>query len=79
MVGMIFLLMSPNAPNHPILIGCFIINHPFWGTPILETPICFQDCPFSGFADTPQNDALRPTGQVATGNKGWIFFPGKSS
>ena len=21
-------------PNHPILIGCSIINHPFWGTPI---------------------------------------------
>ena len=22
-----------------ILIGFSIINHPFWGTPILETPI----------------------------------------
>ena len=21
-------------PNHPILIGCSIINHPFWGSPI---------------------------------------------
>ena len=21
-------------PNHPILIGFSIINHPFWGTPI---------------------------------------------
>ena len=26
-------------PNHPILIGFSVINHPFWGTPILETPI----------------------------------------
>ena len=22
------------SPNHPILIGFSIINHPFWGTPI---------------------------------------------
>ena len=22
-------------PNHPLLIGFSIINHPFWGTPIL--------------------------------------------
>ena len=22
-------------PNHPFLVGFSIINHPFWGTPIL--------------------------------------------
>ena len=27
-------------PKLSILIGCSIINHPFWGTPTLETPIC---------------------------------------
>ena len=26
-------------PNHPILIGFSIINHPFWGTTISETSI----------------------------------------
>ena len=25
-------------PNHPILIGFSIINHPFWGTPIFGNP-----------------------------------------
>ena len=28
------------TPKSSILIGCSIINHPIWGTPILETPIC---------------------------------------
>ena len=27
------------TPKSSILIGFSIINHPFWGTPILETPI----------------------------------------
>ena len=26
-------------PNHAILIGISIINHPFWGTSIFETPM----------------------------------------
>ena len=25
-------------PNHPFLMGFSIINHPFWGTPILGKP-----------------------------------------
>ena len=25
-------------PNHPLLIGCSMINHPFWGIAILGTP-----------------------------------------
>ena len=30
-------------PNHPFLIGCFIINHPFWGTTIFgNTHICYE-------------------------------------
>ena len=29
-------------PNHPILIGFFIINHPFWGSPIFgNLQICW--------------------------------------
>ena len=28
------------TPKSSILIGFSIINHPFWGTPILETPRC---------------------------------------
>ena len=35
---MILIWMFPKIvvpPNHPILIGFCIINHPFWGTPIL--------------------------------------------
>ena len=29
-------------PNHPILIGFFILNHPFWGSPILgNLQICW--------------------------------------
>ena len=34
----IYIWMFPKIvvpPNHPILIGFSIINHPFWGTPIL--------------------------------------------
>ena len=27
-------LVPPNSPNHPILIGFSIINHPFWVTPV---------------------------------------------
>ena len=27
------------TPKSSILIGISIVNHPFWGTPILETPI----------------------------------------
>ena len=27
------------TPKSSIFIGFSIINHPFWGTPILETPI----------------------------------------
>ena len=31
------------SPNHPFwLVGFSIINHPFWGTLFLETPISFQ-------------------------------------
>ena len=30
------------TPKSSILIGFSIINHPFWGTPILETPTCFH-------------------------------------
>ena len=34
-------------PNHPILIGFSIINHPFWGTIILgNTHIVESDVPF---------------------------------
>ncbi len=33
-----------NPPNHPILIGFSIINHPFWGTPIFgNTNICQKE------------------------------------
>ncbi len=28
-----------------ILIGFFIINHPFWGTPIFGNTQMFQECP----------------------------------
>ena len=32
-------------PNHPILIGFSIINHPFWGTPIFgNTHTDFEHC-----------------------------------
>ena len=31
---------NSGTPNSSILIGFSIINHPFWGTPILETSIC---------------------------------------
>ena len=30
---------NSGTPKSSILIGFSIINHPFWGTPILETPI----------------------------------------
>ena len=30
---------NDGTPKSSILIGCSIINHPFWGTSILETPI----------------------------------------
>ena len=29
---------NSGTPKSSILIGFSIINHPFWGTPILETP-----------------------------------------
>ena len=32
------------TPKSSILTGFSIINHPFWGTPILETPICCILC-----------------------------------
>ena len=35
------------TPKSSILIGFSIINHPFWGTPFLETPmyvIVYLDC-----------------------------------
>ena len=31
---------NSGTPKSSILIGFSIINHPFWGTPILETPMC---------------------------------------
>ena len=37
MFRLAFIWMFPKIvvpPNHPILIGFSIINHPFWGTPI---------------------------------------------
>ena len=36
------------APKSSILIGFSIANHPFWGIPILETPIC-EDIFVGGF------------------------------
>ena len=30
---------NSGTPKSSILIWCSLINHPFWGTPILETPI----------------------------------------
>ena len=30
---------NSGTPKSSILIGCSVIDHPFWGTPILETPI----------------------------------------
>ena len=40
----IYMGVSKNrgTPKSSILIGFSIINHPFWGTPILETPISFM-------------------------------------
>ena len=32
-------------PNHPFLVGCSFINHPFWGTPFMETPIYVSTFP----------------------------------
>ena len=40
-------------PNHPILIGFSIINHPFWGTLFLETPICWWFTVFILLSDHP--------------------------
>ena len=40
-------------PNHPILIGFSIINHPFWGTLFLETPICCWFTVFILLSDHP--------------------------
>ena len=42
-----------STPKSSILIGCSIINHPFWGTPIfgnthifiLKEQVCFQVVP----------------------------------
>ena len=35
--------INRGTPKSSILIGVSIINHPFWGTPFLETPIyCFK-------------------------------------
>ena len=38
------------SPNHPILIGFSIINHPFWGTPIFRNTHMF---PCSKVINTP--------------------------
>ena len=37
----IYMDVSENSgtPKSSIYIGLSIVNHPFWGTPILETPI----------------------------------------
>ena len=34
---------NSGTPKSSMLIGFSIINHPFWGTPILETPIYIQN------------------------------------
>ena len=31
---LVFPKIGLGPPNHPILIGFSLINHPFWGTPI---------------------------------------------
>ena len=43
-VNILYMDVSENSGFYPqiiISIGFSIINHPFWGTPILETPIYF--------------------------------------
>ena len=46
---------NSGTPKSSILIGFSIINHPSWGTPILETPIWLSDlgsqslCRYVGF------------------------------
>ena len=52
------------SPNHPILIGFSIINHPFWGTPIFgKTHIApTRWTPFFKSKETPPNDPPCPDG-----------------
>ena len=45
---------NSGTPKSSILVGFSIINHPFWGAPILETPIydpflLGTYCTFQGF------------------------------
>ena len=49
-IGIIHMGVSQNGgtPKSSILIGCSFVNHPFWDTPILETPICSRtSCAFT--------------------------------
>ncbi len=43
--------LEVGRPNHPILIGFSIINHPFWGTPIFGNTHLFNG--YFGFYGVP--------------------------
>ena len=71
---LILIWMFPNIvvpPNHPILIGFSIINHPFWDTLIFgNTYIDFNDenkpvCPPLPSEPTPNETASSPAARAA--------------
>ena len=80
----IYMGVSENSgtPKSSMLIGFSIINHPFWGTPILETPIYIQtviQCYWSGWfswhfgAEIHVNWGSYPLGFLASENA-WICY-----
>ena len=48
-------------PNHPILIGFSIINHPFWGTSIFGTTQMVLDIlKWKSTPPPPENERMSP-------------------
>ena len=83
---------NSGTPISSILIGFSIINHPFWGTPILETPLWTSKhhllVPFPGgrcFIGFSPEDVVDPFGRLESGNGpeppvGWCgFFLGEKN
>ena len=52
---------NSGTPKSSMLIGFSIINHPFWDTPLLETPVYSLFFFFFGFAAIFDNHVAKRT------------------
>jgi len=52
------------SPNHPIIDGFFIINQPFWGSPIYGNPVFFEGTSTNKKTSESQADGTHPFSKV---------------